>query len=107
MNKNESLREYFRRAKSDAGVRAHLLGNARQARRLFGGLVLVFGALAFGDVAYLGWSRGTWMSGASLFYTFAFAVNWLIYDKFGDRIAALESLDRDPAEQPPPGKGRP
>lgn len=93
MRTGESFREYFRRAKTDPRVRAELLENARYSRMIFGWLVLFCGILAVGQTTFQLVRHGIWISGASMFYTFLFVVQFLIYDKFGDRIAVLSSLD--------------
>ena len=111
MNKHETFREYFRRARTDPGVRAHLLENARYSRSVFGWLLLVFGVLAGCQFGFQLWKEGVWISRSTLFYVFSFAATWLIHNKFGDRIAVLAALD-DPAEPtstrvaPPGGRDR-
>lgn len=98
MNNKETLREYFRRARTDPSVRARLLENARLSRSVFGWLVLVFGILTIWQTGYQFWKEGVWVSRSSTFYTFSFAIVWLIYDKFGDRVAALSAMDDLPSE---------
>ncbi len=105
MNKNETFREYFRRARTDPSVRAHLLENARYSRTVFGWLLVVFGILAGWQYGYQFWKEGVWISRSSLFYTISFAATWLIHNKFGDRIAVLAVWD-DPTE-PNPAQGAP
>jgi hypothetical protein len=93
MNKHETFREYFRRARTDPSVRAHLLENARYSRSVFGWLLLVFGILAVCQFGFQLWTEGVWISRSSLFSIFSFAATWLIHNKFGDRIAVLAALD--------------
>jgi hypothetical protein len=115
MNKGESFREYFRRAGHDPAVRAHLLENARYSRSFFGWITFVFAVLAFGMTVYDLLHDGVWMSRASILCTFGFTINWLIYDKFGDRVAmyasmdelASPSLDRPPMPATPPASREP
>jgi hypothetical protein len=108
MNRNETFREYFRRARTDPTVRAQLLGNARYTRSVFGWLTLFFGILAFWQFGYQLWKEGVWISRLSIVYTFSFTTAWLIYDKFGDRVAVLAAMDDPRAMAPefdePPAK---
>jgi uncharacterized ion transporter superfamily protein YfcC len=93
MRTGESFREYFRRARTDPRVRAELLENARFSRMIGGWLVLAFGIIAMVQTVYQLARHGIWISGASVLYTFLFVIAFLIYDKFGDRIAVLSSMD--------------
>ena len=102
MNKRESLRDYFRRARTDAGVRAHLIATAKYSRSVFGWVAFVFAILAVWQSVYLVVRSGVWLSGAATFYAIGFVVNMLIYDKFGDRITMLASLDDVPNHVPDP-----
>jgi hypothetical protein len=101
MNRRETFREYFRRARQDSSVRAHLLENARYSRSAVGWAVALFGILAFWQTGYQWLRHDILISRPSVFYTLCFVVNFLIYDKFGDRIAVLESIGD--LQDPPPG----
>jgi hypothetical protein len=102
MNKGETFREYFRRARHDPAVRAHLLENARYSRSFFGWMTFVFGVLALGMTGYQLLHDGVWMTRTSVLFTFGFTINWLIYDKFGDRVAMYASMDEVPGPTPIP-----
>jgi hypothetical protein len=96
MNNHESLRESMRRAAHEPAYRAHLLASARYSRSFFGWMLLVFGALGLWQAGYGLWSGGAWMSRGLVLDLFCAAANLLIYDKFGDRVAVLEALDKVP-----------
>jgi hypothetical protein len=98
MNRGESFREYFRRARTDPGVRAHLLENARYSRSAMGWVALVFAALGIGLSTYEGLHGREWMPPTSMFCAVSCVINVLIYDKFGDRIAILSSMDDAPGQ---------
>jgi hypothetical protein len=102
MNKGETLREYFQRARHDPAVRTHLLENARYSRSCFGWMTLVFGVLALGMTGYQVLHDGVWMTRTSVACAFSFTVFWLIYDKFGDRVATYASMDEVPSRSPMP-----
>jgi hypothetical protein len=102
MQKRETFRDYFRRARTDSGVRAHLLENAKYSCSLFRVGVIVFGILAIWQCAYQRWHDGVWISRSSIFYILSFTANWLIYDKFRDRVAVLAALDEAPNQSKDP-----
>ena len=102
MSRGETIREYFRRARRDPAVRAHLLENARYSRSFFGWGTIFFGVLAIAQTGYQLLHDGTWISRVSVLCTFSFTVNWLIYDKFGDRVAMYASMDEVPAPSADP-----
>jgi len=102
MTNHESLRDHLRRARHDPGVRAHLLENARYSRSVFRWVVVLFAILACWQTGYQYWREGVWISRTSIFYTFSFIVNWLIYEKFSDRVSMLESMDDVPNHVPDP-----
>ena len=96
MNKNESFREFFQRAKHDRSVRLQLVRNAQVSRAVFGWIAILFaGAFVWACASH--WLRsGNWLPGVAIFFAFGFVGNLLVWDKFGDRIAAFKAMD-DPA----------
>jgi hypothetical protein len=93
MNKKESLREYFRRARHDSAVRDHLIRNARMSRTCMGWSAVIMAAVAIAESAFHGYREGVWLPGSAVFFSFSFVANLLIWDKFGDRIAAYQSME--------------
>src|ERR1035438_10768994 len=61
MSKNETLKDYLRRARKDATFRAHLLENARSVRSFNGWAALVFAVLAIGPSVYNMLRGGVWL----------------------------------------------
>jgi hypothetical protein len=93
VNKNESFREYFQRAKHDPAARAQLLKNAQVSRSVFGWIAVLFAAAALAESFLNGIQSGVWLPGAAIFYSFGFVGNLLVWAKFGDRIAALRVMN--------------
>jgi hypothetical protein len=102
MSKHDTLTDYLRRARTDAGFRAHLLDNARYTKSAFGWSAFFFAALAVGPSVYDGLRYGMWTSSTSILAAVSCAFSLLIYDKFGDRIAMLTSMDDVPNQLPDP-----
>jgi hypothetical protein len=102
MNKGEMLREYFRRARHDPAVRAHLLENARYSRLFFGWMTSVFGVLSLGMTGYQRLHDGVWITRTSVLCIISFTIYFLIYDKFGDRVAMYASMDQERGPSPDP-----
>src|SRR5208282_1934795 len=94
----ESFREYFQRARNDAGVRRQIMRSASVAKSIAGCLAVVFVALAIWRTLALGLSGGGWVSTQSIAYSILFVMCMMAYAKFGDRMAALEAMEdpRDP-----------
>jgi hypothetical protein len=98
------MREYFRRARRDAGVRAHLIRTAAFARSCIGWVAVVLAIAGVAAAIANGLLTGVWISHTAILCAAGCAVNLVIWDKFGDRIAMLEAID-DGA--PEPGAGQP
>jgi len=96
MAKHETLRNYLRRARLDASWRAHLLENARGVRSASGWGVIVFAVLAVIPSVYDGLRGGNWISSTSIIAILFCALSLHFYDKFGDRIAMLTSMNDVP-----------
>src|SRR5271170_1065386 len=96
----ESFRDYFRRAKSDAGARRQILESSRMGRSVAGWAAAAFAILTVWRTLSLGMSAGGWVSTQSIAYAIFFVLTMMVYSKFGDRIASLESMD--PADDPKP-----
>jgi hypothetical protein len=90
----ESFRDYFRRAKHDAGVRRQMLESSRKARSVAGWAAVVFAVLVAWITVSLGISAGRWVSTRSIACAIFFVMTMMVYSKFGERIAALEAMDR-------------
>ena len=103
MHNRETLTDHFRRARHDPAFRAHLLENARYSRSGFGWAALAFAILAAGDSAYGGIGGGAWFSRLTALCAVSCGFNLLIYERFGDRVAALSALDE--AQGGPEGYG--
>jgi len=67
-----------------------------------GWVAVCFAVLAVGPLLYTGIRHGVWMSNTAIFCAISCVINLFIWDKFGDRIIALESMDD---EQEPPESG--
>jgi hypothetical protein len=96
----ESFREYFQRARRDAGVRRQIMGSAVVARSIAGWLAAVFASLAVGRTLAHGLRDGAWISTETIAYAIAFVLCMMVYAKFGDRIAALRAME-DPRDSGP------
>ena len=101
MELKAKLEDCLRLAQSDPSLRKELLDNARLARATFGWLALVCGVWLSFKIAYEAWRSYPDHSGPewALFILTAMA-----YDKFGDRVAMLKSMERPgqpPAPNPP------
>jgi hypothetical protein len=104
MSKNDTLKGYFVRARVDAGFRSEFMGTTRLVKAAFGWAAFLFALLAIGASLYLKWSKGVWVTSTPALCAVCSAVNFLIYDKMGERLAALESLDEVPGQ---PGDSAP
>jgi hypothetical protein len=93
----ESFREYFQRARRDAGVRRQMIGSAVVARSITGWLATGFASLAVGRTLGRGLRGGGWISTETIAYAIIFVLCMMVYAKFGDRIAALRTMD-DPQD---------
>jgi hypothetical protein len=94
----ESFREYFQRARHDAGVRRQIMMSATYARTVSGGLAVAFAGLAVWQTLARGLNGRGWVSTQSIASSIAFVLSMTMYAKFGERIAALRAMDepRDP-----------
>ncbi len=92
MNRSESFREYFRRARYDRQASIELLRTARGARRFFGSIVLVFALLALWQAGSQLFHGAGWLSRSVFIDVVGLITNLLVYDKLGERIIALEVL---------------
>lgn len=113
MANQETLRNYFTRARHDPVFRAKLLDSARYSKSCCGWSALAFAALTCVS-AYDGVSSGVRIWSLPAFCAVSFAFSLMLYDKFGDRVAALSSLDEVPGKQAalepervPPAGGHP
>jgi len=70
-----------------------MLGNARLMKRLFACLAIVWVLLLAGSTAYRVWPV---FSGASALAWLSLLLALMVYDKFGDRVAMLESMETVP-----------
>jgi hypothetical protein len=89
----ESFRDYFQRARHDAGVRRQIMRSAGMARSLAGWLAAVFVSLAVWRTLAQGLRGGGWISTEAIAYSIVFVLCMKVYAKFGDRIAALRAMD--------------
>jgi len=96
MSKNETLKDYLRRARKDATFRAHLLENARSVRSFNGWAALVFAVLAIGPSVYNMLRGGVWLERTPGVCAVGCLIGVLTFQRFGDRIAMLSSLDDMP-----------
>jgi hypothetical protein len=92
MKKNESFREYFRRARHDPSVRRQLIANARVARSIAGWVAVILAAIALWESVSQGVQTGFWLPHGAIIAGFGFIANGFVWDKYGERIAALESM---------------
>jgi hypothetical protein len=93
----ESFREYFRRARHDAGVRREIMRSSAASRSAAGWLAVVFVSLGFWKTLDQGLHGGGWISAQSIGFAIMFVLCMMVYAKFGDRIAALRAMD-DPED---------
>jgi hypothetical protein len=93
----ESFREYFQRARHDAGVRRQIMKSAGTARSISGWLAAVFVSLAVWRTLAQGLRGGGWISTETVAYSIVFVLCMMVYARFGDRIAALRAMD-DPGD---------
>src|SRR5438105_3004894 len=102
MNTKTKLRDYLREARVDASLRNRLLDNARFSKRCFGWLTLVWSLLILFDLVGV---RLRVLTNHSISVWLSAVLAVLLYDKFADRIAMLESLEDAPnqAAQTTPG----
>jgi uncharacterized membrane protein len=96
----ESFRDYFRRAKHDAGVRRQILESSRMGRSLTGWAAIAFAVLTVWRTLSLGMQNDGWVSTQSIALAILFVMAMMVYAKFGERIASLEAMDR--SENPKP-----
>jgi len=96
----ESFRDYFRRARHDAGVRRQILESSRVGRSVAGWGAAVFALLTLWRTLSLGMQKGGWISTQSVAFAIFFVLAMMIYSKFGDRIASLEAMDRPGDSEP-------
>jgi uncharacterized membrane protein len=89
----ESFREYFRRARHDAGVRREIMRSAGVSRSVAGWLAVAFAVLTFSQTLVHGLRGGGWISTQSVATAIMFVLCMMVYAKFGDRIAALQAMD--------------
>ncbi len=92
-DKGESFREYFQRARHDAGVRRQIMMSASYARTVSGGLAVVFAGLAVWQTLARGLGGGGWISTQSIASSIAFVLSMTMYARFGERMAALRAMD--------------
>src|SRR5271165_7067819 len=102
MSKNETLKNYLRRARQDATFRAHLLENARSVRSFNGWAALVFAVLAIGPSVYNMLRGGAWVERTPGVCAVGCLIGVLTFQRFGDRIAMLSSLNDEPNYSPDP-----
>src|ERR1700690_2962047 len=89
----ESFREYFRRARHDAGVRRQIIGTAGVARPVAGWVGAGFGAGALWRTLAQGLRGAGWVSTEVIAYAILFVLCMTIYAKFGEQISALRAMD--------------
>jgi hypothetical protein len=102
MNRNETFREYFRRARYDRKASGQLLRTAKGARKLFGSVVIVFAVLTFWQSGYQLLHGASWLSRSVFIDVVGLITNLLVYEKLGERIIALEVLAESPNQSPDP-----
>jgi len=102
MNRNETFREYFRRARYDRRASGQLLRTAKVARRFFGSIVIVFGVLTVWQSGYQLFHGAGWLSRSVFIDVVCLVTNLLVYDKLGERIIALEVLAESPNQSSEP-----
>ena len=91
--KGESFREYFRRARHDAGVRRQIMRSAGMARSVAGWSAAALAALAVGRTLAQGLRGAGWVSTEVIAYAILFVICMTIYAKFGERISQLRAMD--------------
>jgi hypothetical protein len=89
----ESFRDYFRRARRDAGVRRQILESSRTGRSVAGWGAVMFAFLTVLRTLNFGLRDGGWISTQSVAFAIFFVLAMMVYSKFGDRIASLEAMD--------------
>jgi hypothetical protein len=102
MNRNETFRDYFRRARYDRQASAQLLSTAKAARQLFGWIVFVFAILSVWQIGYQLLNGVGWLSRSAFIDIGCLVINLLVYDKLGERIVALEVLAESPNQSTDP-----
>jgi hypothetical protein len=105
MNKNETLRSYFARARHDAGFRSQFAETTRLSRAWFGWAAFIFAIFAGGGTVYFGLRHGVWISSTPILCAVCAVTNFLIYDKMCERMAILASLDDMPDSSTDPALG--
>ena len=105
MNRNETFREYFRRARYDGKAAGELLRTAKGARKFFGSVAILFLALALWQIGDQLFHGAGWVSRSVLIDVVGVITNLLIYDKLGERIIALEVLAEAPNRSSEPNLG--
>jgi hypothetical protein len=99
MNTKAKLRDYLRRARSDASLRSSLLGNARFLKKVFGWITVVWAFLLLAQIA----SEGRpWFSSSSATAWLGVVFAVMSYDKFSDRVAMMESMEEQPNQPSAP-----
>ena len=98
MSTKTKLRDYLRRASHDASLRTELLANAHYSKKLWGWLSLMWGVFLLMEAVF------AWR-GLSSHYSFSgwagIIMALMLYDKFGDRVAMLESMDEPNSSSDP------
>ena len=108
MNRKETFRDYFRRARYDSEASAQLVRTASGSRKLFGWLAVVFVVLSAWQIGYQLFRGDGWLSRPVLIDILCLVINLLVYEKLGERIIALEVLAESPnqqSSQPTPASG--
>jgi len=97
---NQTLRDQLLRGHIDPEFRNELLRSVRVQRTGFGFCVLFFGALTAGQVAYGALHGGPWVSGPPMSSVAGLIIAWMMWTRFRDRVAMLESMeDSEDSEQ--------
>jgi hypothetical protein len=102
MSRNNTLREYFDRARFDADFRARSIANTKHSKTLFGWLVLLQAFVAVGEVYSGGLHDGERLWRTIAVCSVSCIVMLSIYDKMSDRLIMLLSLDGAPNQSTDP-----
>ena len=95
MNTNAKLRDLLRRARTDDSLRESLLENARFVRTAFGWFTL-FWVLFLAVLIAL--KVSLWFSSLSTLAWVSGVLAVMVYDKYADRVAMLQSMETVPNE---------
>jgi uncharacterized membrane protein YoaK (UPF0700 family) len=93
MNTNAKLKDLLRRARADGSLRKDLLENARFVKSAFGWLALFWVLFLSVLIAF---KVSPWFSSLSILVLVSLIVAVMVYDKFADRVAMLESMEAEP-----------